>query len=95
MEGLDFSSEENPYLSFEDERELSHAQDIKDFFDGYVGNATVLTGGEYVALFKRGSEAGFTDKELKEYLADRHIRIEGEQAPTEIHNTEYHNRALD
>jgi hypothetical protein len=65
--------------------------DAPTFFDNLVPKGiSEITGPQMIDLFKAGTAAGFSDKDLKDYLKLRGIRIRGNNEPDEAsENIEY------
>lgn len=68
---------------------------VDAFFDSQIKGKKILTGGEYIGLFRAAAEQGFTDAELKKYLSENSTQVQSSQPPLEVRNTTYDNRSID
>lgn len=50
-------------------------EEISSFFGEKIKDARMLTGGQYLKLFKEGMEAGFSRDELESYLKEHGIEV--------------------
>ncbi len=64
------------------EKQLNLGLDPESFFHNFFPQGTkTVTGLAYSHIFQAGMEAGFTDKELKEYMAKHGIEINSKRPP--------------
>jgi hypothetical protein len=58
--------------------------DSETFFGNLVPKGTTeITGSQMIDLYKAATASGFTDKDLKEYLNSRGIKVVGSNQPEE------------